>query len=168
MPVYKFPGNLLKHGIMESIKLVLCVSSSEAITKVHEKFIYDELKRKSMKASNAKDAVEACSQRGYAALLQSSSSYVKLKWSIAEYQNLESLLLWHLATELRLQEDPEANQGDERRICRLLSDYMFYLLVKTMVMLALVLGNWDVVFGDTCAEAKRIFNKHKVTNYSEA
>lgn len=157
MPVYKFPGNLLKHGIMESIKLVLCVSSSEAITKVHEKFIYDELKRKSMKASNAKDAVEACS-----------SSYVKLKWSIAEYQNLESLLLWHLATELRLQEDPEANQGDERRICRLLSDYMFYLLVKTMAMLALVLGNWDVVFGDTCAEAKRIFNKHKVTNYSEA
>lgn len=45
---------------------------------------------------------------------------------------------------------------------------MFYLLIKTPAMLAPVLGIWDVVFGDTCAEAKRIFNKHKVTNYSEA
>lgn len=35
MPVYKFPGNLLKHGIIKSIKLVLRVSLSEAITKVH-------------------------------------------------------------------------------------------------------------------------------------
>ena len=73
-----------------------------------------------------------------------------------------------LTTELCLQEDPEADQGDERRICRLLSDHMFYLLVKTPAVLAPVLDNWDVVFGDTCAEVKRIFNKHKVINYSEA
>ena len=36
---------------------------------------------------------------------------------------------------------------------------MFYLLVMKPKMMAPVLGNWQIVFQDTCAEAKRFFHK---------
>nr|POF04958.1 hypothetical protein CFP56_18416 [Quercus suber] len=60
------------------------------------------------------------------------SSCFELKWSIGEYQYAESLLLWHMATELLYIEDTQ---------------------------LSIVLGNWQIVFQDTCAEAKRFFHK---------
>ncbi|GMN67032.1 hypothetical protein TIFTF001_036099 [Ficus carica] len=57
---------------------------------------------------------------------------------------------------------------DYKEICNVLSDYMFYLLVDKPAMLAPVLGNWNVVFQDTRAEAKSFFLKHKLSHHSKA
>ncbi|XP_015887348.2 uncharacterized protein LOC107422424 [Ziziphus jujuba] len=164
--LYKAFRYLHLKGVLETMK-ILRYSSSETVTKDFETFIYDELKIKSKTASSLSDAIEVCSQRGEWALLRSSSSYVKLKWSIGEFQYAESLLLWHLATELCYSTIKEGDRN-ERQVCKLLSDYMFYLLVAKPAMLAPVLGNWQVVFQDTCAEAMRFFNEFSISDQSQA
>ncbi|GLU15612.1 hypothetical protein SLE2022_320870 [Rubroshorea leprosula] len=63
----------------------------------------------------------------------------------------QSLLVWHIATELWYQEDtiykPESQKRTNyRKICKLLSDYMFYLAVKQPTIMAPVLDNWSTVF----------------------
>lgn len=50
--------------------------------------------------------------------------------------------------------------GEGKAISKLVSDYMFYLLVMKPTMVAPVLGNWHVVFQDTFAESTRYFAKH--------
>ncbi|KAL5543372.1 hypothetical protein UlMin_007156 [Ulmus minor] len=208
-------------------------SSSKPVKEPLKEFIFEELKDKSNDAGNLKEALEACSQRGDSALLKSSyTSYIKLKWSIGEFQYAESILLWHLATNLicylpdskstgqnhrdgqpsdhtpnddsgqnhgdgqpsdhnpkddqpTSSQNPEhgqpsdhnpkddqptssQNHEDQREKCKALSDYMFYLFVLQPTMMSPVLGNWYKVFQDTCAEAKRFFEKHNIKDYKGA
>ncbi|XP_062115415.1 uncharacterized protein LOC133829672 [Humulus lupulus] len=152
--------------ILDSMKTMI-FSKSETVPDYLKEFIFDELRIKSSEAKTLSDAVKASQQRGDSALSRNSSSYAKLKWSVSEFQYGESLLVWHLATEL-CQNDPEDRSsygGDGKRISKLISDYMFYLLVMKTTMLAPVLGNWHVVFQDTCAETKRYLNKHKLSKH---
>ncbi|KAM6595046.1 hypothetical protein CsatA_002749 [Cannabis sativa] len=189
---------LNKYGEFEVIKrIVYNFSYWKPVDNHLKKLIFDELKDKSIKAINLREAIEACSQRGEAALLQNPSSYIKLKWSIGEFQYAESLLLWHLATELCYydqansreedqsfwqlfaerccrtcvsldhKDDDQSSESDYRNICKLISNYMFYLLVTKPVMLAPVKGNWNMVFGDTCADANRFFEKYKLSRHGK-
>ncbi|KAL4628751.1 hypothetical protein ACB092_05G261900 [Castanea dentata] len=148
-------------GVLEKMT-ILFSSHSKRVGEALEIFIFNELRSKASNAKNIKAARDASSQRGYWALLQTSSCF-DLKWSIGEYQYAESLLLWHMATELLYIEDTQLSIGNNsntnRETCKLLSDYMFYLLVMKPKMMAPVLGNWQIVSQDTCAEAKRFFHK---------
>ena len=149
-------------GVLEKMT-VLFSSHSKRVGEALEIFIFNELRWKASNAKNIKAARDASSQRGYWALLQTSSCF-ELKWSIGEYQYAESLLLWHMATELLYIEDTQPSTGQldsntNRETCKLHSDYMSYLLVMKPKMMAPVLGNWQIVFQDTCAEAKRFFDK---------
>ncbi|KAM5559263.1 hypothetical protein ABKV19_020755 [Rosa sericea] len=194
--VFTLAGYLGVGGILGRIKIVY-FSSSEAVTEELKYFIFKQLRLKSLKANNRRDGMEACSQRGDWALLLN-LNYQKLKWSIGDYQYAESVLLWHIATELYYAESgteqcPDCPHGygrqatqracdsdnrlklcdfcesnARRSICKLVSDYMFYLLVMQHPMMAPVLGNWHIVFQDTCAEAKRFFRKHLVKDHKEA
>lgn len=189
--VFTFAGYVGFRGILGRIKIVY-FSSSEEVTEELKYFIFKHLRIKSLRANNRRAAMEACSQRGDWALLQN-SNYKELKWSLGEYQFAESVLLWHIATDLYFAIS-EAEQcapcnGREtthhactdlrklcpccaskarRRICKLVSDYMFYLLVMQHTMMAPVLGNWHIVFQDTCAEAKRFFRKHLISDHKKA
>ncbi|KAL0012623.1 hypothetical protein SO802_007731 [Lithocarpus litseifolius] len=150
---------------------ILWVSHSKRVDEDLESFIFTELSLKSRNANTIREARDASSQRGNWALLQT-SSYFKLKWSIGEYQYSESLLVWHMATELLYTQETESSTDNDnksyRETCKLLSDYMFYLLVMKPQMMAPVLGNWKIVFQDTCAEAKRFFQKYPISNKVEA
>ncbi|KAH7527902.1 hypothetical protein FEM48_Zijuj05G0015600 [Ziziphus jujuba var. spinosa] len=147
-----------------------CVTSEEKNIKELEGLIFEELKKKSSKPS---DAMEACSHRGDWALL-GSKSYVKLQWSISEFQYTESLLLWHLATELCYHGGPR--HDDEQQMIdttkensQNISDYMFYILVKKPELLIPVLGNiWKIVFQDTLEEAKSFFSKQLISDHLKA
>ena len=161
--VDKIAGQFRATEILDTMR-IMRDSTSETVPNYLKEFIFNELRRKSSEANTLNAAIEACQQRGDSALLQNSLSYAKLKWSVSEFQYGESLLVWHLATELCQQhpEDKSSYGEDGKRVSKLISDYMFYLLVKKTTMLAPVLGNWHVVFQDTCAEAKRYLKKHEL------
>ncbi|PON46647.1 hypothetical protein TorRG33x02_325470, partial [Trema orientale] len=168
--IYKLAGYIHASDFLDKMK-IMWFSTSYEVNEDLQKFIFDDLRKKSESATTLREAVEACQQRGDSALLRSRlfASYIKLKWSISEFQYAESLLLWHIATEICCLDE---KQGDERRDhkwnCKILSDYMFYLLIMQPAMLSPVLGNWYIVFQDTCAEAKRFFTKYSISDHSKA
>jgi hypothetical protein len=47
----------------------------------------------------------------------------------------------------------------DRKFCKILSDYMLYLLVMQPTMMSAVAGIGQIRFRDTCAEAKNFFNR---------
>jgi hypothetical protein len=73
----------------------------------------------------------------------------------------ESLLLWHIATDLCCQPlvDTVPTQAASRMrpIGKTLSEYMLYLLIKQPEMLSATAGIGLLRYRDTCAEAKRFF-----------
>ncbi|KAM4085591.1 hypothetical protein ACJW30_10G039400 [Castanea mollissima] len=76
----------------------------------------------------------------------------------------ESLLLWHVATELCFQNTQEKDavnvegiSGDDRGLSKFLSDYMMYLLVKKPKLMSAVAGIWKLRYWDTCAETVNFF-----------
>ncbi|GMN53659.1 hypothetical protein TIFTF001_022792 [Ficus carica] len=203
--LFKFAEYIHAKEFLDKIK-IMWFSTSEKVTENVEKFIFSELQLRAKEANSLRDAMEACGQRGDSALLRLKRTpiYIKLKWSIAEYQYAESLLIWHLATEICCHEEKSEVKDDGQRliskllsngkklatklyhpkkykstiigpherkgqrICKILSDYMFYLLVMQPTMLSPVLGNWYIVFQDTSAEAQRYFAKHSIYSRSEA
>ncbi|GKV40320.1 hypothetical protein SLEP1_g47980 [Rubroshorea leprosula] len=61
-------------------------------------------------------------------------------WTLDRFEHMESLLIWHIATEICYRKVCPENSSssststsndrfDHRKICKLISDYMFYLLV---------------------------------------
>jgi hypothetical protein len=73
----------------------------------------------------------------------------------------ESVLLWHIATDLCRYGDkqgPEVKDiGWMRDIAVTLSEYMLYLLIKQPEMLSATAGIGLLRYRDTCAEARRFF-----------
>ncbi|PON46643.1 hypothetical protein TorRG33x02_325430, partial [Trema orientale] len=169
--VDKLAGYIHASDLLVKMKVMLFSTSSEVDGDL-QKFIFDDLRKKSGDATTLREAMEACQQRGDAALAgyvtTAFASYIKLKWSISEFQYSESVLLWHIATEICCLDHQEPSKDDTERKCKILSDYMFYLLIMQPAMLSPVLGNWHLVFQDTCAEAKRFFNKYSISDHSEA
>ncbi|PON49268.1 hypothetical protein PanWU01x14_231430 [Parasponia andersonii] len=158
--IYKLAGYFHARGTIDKLKTAL-FSSSAKVTEDVKAFVFNELKTRTENAEGIKEAsIMVGLQRGHYTLI--SYSCIELHWSVKRFQYPETLLLWHIATELCY--DKEVGRlisTKTKRICKLVSDYMFYLLVMQPSMFSPVLGNWNVVFQDTCAEAKRFFDKHK-------
>ncbi|GLT35237.1 hypothetical protein SLA2020_097050 [Shorea laevis] len=68
-------------------------------------------------------------------------------WTLDKFEHMESLLIWHIATEICYRKECPDNSSssststsndcfDHRKICKLISDYMFYLLVMEPTMAA--------------------------------
>ncbi|GMY34780.1 hypothetical protein FCV25MIE_30022 [Fagus crenata] len=77
----------------------------------------------------------------------------------------QSILLWHIATDLCYYDSPTYvdpdDQCSDRKASKLLSDYMLYLLVMRPIMLPS--GIEQIRFQDTCEEAKRFFKERKTS-----
>ncbi|KAG6782451.1 hypothetical protein POTOM_011852 [Populus tomentosa] len=159
------------------------------------KVIFDELQKKSGIADDPEDAKTICSARGNLAL-QDNDWDKKLKDELMPYAvNVtydESLLLWHIATELLYNTDDNSDQGsdnkgfcklfldclcnsydstdqkyDDKELSKLLSDYMMYLLIMQPAMMAAVAGIGKIRFRDTCAEAERFFKRRDLGSNKE-
>ncbi|KAK3032609.1 hypothetical protein RJ639_036569 [Escallonia herrerae] len=155
---------LVSLGIGDYVdNLVMAMSlSSKKIEDYVQEFIFEELKEKSRGAEDVKTGEMLCSQ-GRAGTFLNDSGHGEMSWSIEHFQYAESLLLWHIASSLCYYSDNESDEDViDRKLCKLLSDYIFYLLVMKPTMLAPVAGNWQFVFQDSCAEAKRFFRKSDV------
>ncbi|GLU15570.1 hypothetical protein SLE2022_320470 [Rubroshorea leprosula] len=78
-------------------------------------------------------------------------------WTLNRFEHMESLLIWHIATEICYRKVCPDNSSssststsndcfDHRKICKLISDYMFYLLVMEPTMTATSPNNLKIIF----------------------
>ncbi|GKU89880.1 hypothetical protein SLEP1_g3956 [Rubroshorea leprosula] len=83
--------------------------------------------------------------------------FTNFTWTLDRFEHTESLLIWHIATELCYRSGRPDNSSsssssksnacfDHREICKLISDYMFYLLVMEPTMIATSPNYLKIVF----------------------
>ncbi|BFG34067.1 hypothetical protein CerSpe_203410 [Prunus speciosa] len=88
----------------------------------------------------------------------------KLNWSLVEVPFDQSILLWHIATDLcyytDLEKYPEIPTPDSKHsFSKLVSNYLMQILVTRPFMLPKGIGK--IRFRDTCAEATKFFEKRR-------
>ncbi|KAI9177833.1 hypothetical protein LWI28_019812 [Acer negundo] len=142
-------------------------ASREPFTKELWEFIFEELKRKSQFADDPEAAKRISSAKGDWVLQDygSKTDLSKLMSYVSDVTYDESLLLWHIATELLYHCDDDKideKYDNDREFSKVLSDYMLYLLVMQPTMMSAVAGIGKIRFRDTCAEAERFFTRKKL------
>ncbi|KAG7943590.1 hypothetical protein I3843_15G049400 [Carya illinoinensis] len=161
----------------------LIYTSKNYFTKTLWKFIFLELKQKSRETDKLENIRRISSARGAYVLKEyimknkhggEAVPFETLKIDYIENVTFdESLLLWHIATELCYQgsevDHDKKAQPDEQEldysgskvehkfISKHVSDYMLYLLVMKPTMMSAVAGIGQIRYRDTCAEAQRFF-----------
>ncbi|KAK9676297.1 hypothetical protein RND81_11G067500 [Saponaria officinalis] len=126
-------------------------------------FIISELQMKAKSATDGSTTNQVCSARGNLVLQEDYFliSECLLPWTL-EIDYDESLLVWHLATDICYRtSDEEPNTQQYRDFSKKLSDYMAYLLLRQEGFMSPVVGISDIRFEDTCAEAKKFFTNKK-------
>ncbi|KAM5588464.1 hypothetical protein ABKV19_006748 [Rosa sericea] len=150
---------------------------SKPLKKELWKFIFDQLRRKSMLADDPETARRISSARGDWILQDSdwnnSKDCRKLLRYVVDVEFDQSILLWHIATEFcyNLDMDPKVQEKESYKAaavsteiehCKILSDYMVYLLVMQPTMMSTVAGIGQIRFRDTCAEAIKFFSRREL------
>ncbi|GMJ06000.1 hypothetical protein like AT5G45480 [Hibiscus trionum] len=138
----------------------------EPFTKELWEFIFEELKTKADYADDPETAKRISTARGEWVLVDSDTKIDRstLMPYITDVQYDESILLWHIATDLCYYvRAPGGKKLDKetlyyREFSKLLSDYMLYLLIWQPTMMSAVGGIGKIRFRDTCAEAERFFD----------
>ncbi|PON91712.1 hypothetical protein TorRG33x02_125430 [Trema orientale] len=88
---------------------------------------------------------------------------------IGEEAYLPKLLTYHLATEIYCTCSFDHNDQEVKRVLKILSRYLFYLMATQPTVLSPNLGDWEEKFKETVVEIKKFFDKHdKISNDSEA
>ncbi|KAL4602383.1 hypothetical protein ACB092_10G049600 [Castanea dentata] len=127
-------------------------------------YIFEDLLEKSKDAEDDAETTEKIySARGAYAIQEGDYDNITRYYIDNRFYD-ESLLLWHVATELCFQNTQEKDAanvegipGDDRGLSKFLSDYMMYLLVKEPKLMSAVAGIWKLRYWDTCAETVNFF-----------
>ncbi|KAK7278600.1 hypothetical protein RJT34_23632 [Clitoria ternatea] len=135
----------------------------EGVPKELKVLIFEQLKDKATEASNIEACKKLCSHRGDQALHRWSCSRHAIDWGIKGVEFDQSILLWHIATDLCYFSDGHHNLNlvalQSYETSKLLSNYMLYLLVRCPFMLPNGIG--QIRFEDTCAEASELLQERK-------
>jgi hypothetical protein len=164
---FQYYGRTLKYFAIENLGLKdfydqMKYVSEKPLTKKLWVFIFDELKRKSDLVDIDPDmGKKIYSARGDWVLQNNWTSINEssnLMHYIADFGYDESLILWHIATELHHHKEisPEENI-DRREFCKILSEYMLYLLVMQPTLMSAAAGIGQKRFFDTCNDARNMF-----------
>ncbi|MBA0593222.1 uncharacterized protein LOC105764956 [Gossypium raimondii] len=149
-------------GLKDFIDEILYVSR-EPFTKELWEFIFDELKTKANHADDPETAKRISAARGEWIIVDSDTKVDRssLMPYITDVQYDESIILWHIATDLCYYTSNGKKLDKEsfnyREFSKLLSDYMLYLLIWQPTMMSAVGGIGKIRFRDTYAEADRFF-----------
>jgi hypothetical protein len=108
-----------------------------------------------VRAEEAEAAETGINEEGDAKLIE----WDVLMDSVIDRDFDESLLMWHIATDLCLlpSDSAEPPPADWMFISKTLSEYLLYLLVRQPKILAASAGVGQMAYQDTCAEARRLF-----------
>ena len=137
--------------------------SSRPLTKNLWEFIFKELEEKSRDTEDPEAAKRRISARGEWVLenvyfINDFESSILMSY-VKDVAYDESLLLWHIATELCYNTD--CDNCDDRELSKCLSDYMIYLLYQQPSLTSEVSGIAKQRFRDAWAEAQRFFNQRQ-------
>ena len=139
------------------------------LTKSLWEFIFNELLEKSKDAHDPEEAKRISSARGEWVL--ENCNYIDnldcigLIPYVTDVAYDESLLLWHIATELCYNTD--SDNCEDRELSKCLSDYMLYLLYQQPSLMSEVSGIANQRFRDTWAEAERFFSQRRLECQTE-
>ncbi|GLT28437.1 hypothetical protein SLA2020_033720 [Shorea laevis] len=176
-------------ALFEAIKGILCLSFKDFKEGQEWYFIHEEVKGLSTflmaddvsrpTGLEASHAWRSNSKR----VLESFSNSSNIANILEELDYTKSVLTWHIATEIFLQQQEEDQQmpgsGTEegltstcdrfnhKEICKLLSDYMFYLLIMQPAMMATISVSWKTVFEDTLAETESLICRTLISEASK-
>ncbi|KAL8467856.1 hypothetical protein ACS0TY_031195 [Phlomoides rotata] len=126
--------------------------------------IFRELKEKSEIADDLETAKEVSAGKGDHVLRFESCP--KLLPYVVGVDYDQSLLLWHIATELCYCDEYKSDDAEKwkasnkyREFSKLLSDYMLYLLIMQPTLMSAVAGiGGQIRFRDTCADAQKFLH----------
>ncbi|XP_027189010.1 uncharacterized protein [Cicer arietinum] len=130
-----------------------------------KELIFDQLKDKSEEAINIEACKKLCAHKGDRVLIKWNCHIRNINQSIKEVEFDQSILLWHIATDLCYSSDEDESQIlnpvalQSREKSQLLSDYMLYLLVICPFLLPNGIG--QIRFEDTCAEVDELLKERK-------
>ncbi|XP_042486910.1 uncharacterized protein LOC122067131 [Macadamia integrifolia] len=134
-------------------------TTHEDVSKELKEFIFQQLRKKSDEAKDYGEATRLCRSRGGGLLQHKHIEQHKFWWTF-EVEFDQSVLIWHIATELCYQSDnSDPTPLKQREISKRLSDYMLYLLVVCPFMLPEGVG--EIRSKDTEEEAKRFLKEKK-------
>lgn len=142
-------------------------SSRTPFTKELWLFIHQELRDKSVLADDMGFAKRIYSARGDWVL--NDLHWSKLLPYVNDVEYDESLILWHVATDLLYSTTTNTEESNDRHrgFSKDLSDYMLYLLVVQSKMMSSVVGIGRIRFQDTCAEAKKFLTRKELSTGKE-
>ncbi|XP_074282943.1 uncharacterized protein LOC141607489 [Silene latifolia] len=171
---FKDPPSFFKYVALRKIKdsLIgwLYVTSDTTQEKLIVSFIVDEIQKKAelVQDDDLKLIKKVCSARGDLVLEDDYcliSDYLQPWTTDVDYD--ESLLTWHLATDICYHSRTQDHYFDQVQIGKKLSDYMTYLVLRQQTLVSTVVGMSDKRFADTCAEAKIFMNKRLDSWYED-
>ncbi|KAL1224169.1 hypothetical protein V5N11_031307 [Cardamine amara subsp. amara] len=146
--------------------------SKDRLSKDLWEFIHKELRYKSSFAVDREHAKRISSARGEWTLSHPQSngeSGLVLGRTLLQYVTLvdygQSILLWHIATDLIYHTeigDFTEEQFRCRELSKMLSDYMMYLMMMKPALMSAVAGTGKMKFTETCSVARTFFGNRFV------
>lgn len=132
--------------------------SSEPLTKSLWSFIFEQVRYKSKFADTEENTNRISSARGEWTLRKIRCSK-RLIHYVENVDYDESLLLWHIATEICYREESRENHDEDREFSKTLSDYMMYLMILQPQLMSEVAGLGMLRFKDTMVEAEELLDE---------
>lgn len=156
-------------GIQAQLDEIIFTSSDRVTLDLWE-HIFGEVLKKSRFADDSESAMRVSSARGDWSLRdiqgedrETEKKREKLLRYVMEMDYDQSLLVWHIATELLYQSEQATEEShSDREFSKILSDYMMYLMMMQPTLMSAVVGIGKIRFRDTCEEAKRFFDRRHI------